>query len=180
METVRLFIGTYIDNRLILPHYDNIKKDFLEVCGGKWVEPENMHFTYKFIGDVFIPLAQAIKNTLKDTLKTYNNELKLQGMGSFPNQRTPKVLFIKIFNKDNLLRSIYRTIEAKMKPLGFEPEAGRFNPHLTLLRIKSYKSEEFSNLIEQYSTFDYGTMSSFKVSLIKSTLMRTGPIYEEY
>ena len=54
MKTHRLFLGTFIDQHIFKDIYDEIYNDFDGPEGGKWVEAQNLHFTYKFIGDVVL------------------------------------------------------------------------------------------------------------------------------
>ena len=51
MQTKRLFTGTYIDKEIFEDIYEDMLEDFKGITTGKWVEPENLHFTYHFIGD---------------------------------------------------------------------------------------------------------------------------------
>ena len=48
-NTIRLFTGTYVDDELFRYIYNDIKDDFAGATFGKWVEPDNLHFTYHFI-----------------------------------------------------------------------------------------------------------------------------------
>ena len=174
---MRLFTGTYIDREIFQYIYEDVKEDFRGASFGKWVEPENLHFTYHFIGDVADDRVDELKSSLADITVEYASFLKFRGIAVFPNLRRPRILHIPILNS-NLLQDIYENIRGVLDSLGFETEMKRFKPHLTLQRIKDVDNEKFRKAIEKYKDFDFGTMDAFKVSLIESKLTSRGPIYK--
>ena len=178
MRTKRIFIGTFISQDIFSNIYDVLKSDFAKATNGKWVEKENLHFTFKFLGDVDINIISQISSELVEELKLYNCELTFKGLSCFPNIRQPKVLFSKIFTNKELINSIYNRIEQKLLDFGFEAEKRRFDPHLTLQRIKQYDNKLFPDIISKYANEVFGTMSSFEVVMIESELTRSGPIYK--
>lgn len=177
MQKQRLFIGTSIDKSLFEFIYDDIKDDFYNACAGKWVEPENLHFTFKFLGDVNADLTPKIKHALDAYLSTFDSELLFKGLGAFPNTKRPRVLFASFSNPGALVFQLHKNIDRRLQEFGFGKEKKPFNPHLTLRRIKSFNQPEFSGMIEKYREIDFGIMNSFSVDLIESKLTRTGPIY---
>ena len=173
----RLFIGTHVDDSLFEFLYKGIQDDFNPVCTGKWVENENLHFTYKFLGDVEEKKISEILSLLKEELNTFNSSLIFKGFGCFPDMQRPNVLFCKIFNPDKQLFKLQESIENKLESLGFEKERRRFKAHLTLRRIKT-STRNFENILSYYKDFEIGEMLSFSVNLIESKLTAQGPIYK--
>lgn len=177
MTTKRLFTGTYI-------RFDGIEKRYLELrdafdgsSTGKWVEPENLHFTYQFIGDFEINRLKSLKSDLYPICKNYDNELQFIGASVFPDLRQPRVLHIGITDKAGVLNDIHANLDEQLKKYGYIPEKRKFIPHVTLQRIKEINKDKFMRNIENLKEFQFGNQSQFKVSLIESELTSKGPIY---
>jgi len=175
-KTIRLFTGTYVDSDIFRFIYDDIKDDFRAVSFGKWVESENLHFTYHFIGDIPLSNLDELKDNLSGITIEYPDLLKLKGLKAFPNLKRPRVLHIPVYN-NGILQEIYTNIGNVLDTLGYEVEKRKFKPHLTLQRIKDFDSEKFLEVVDKYKEYEFGVMSGFKVSLIKSKLTRQGPVY---
>ena len=178
MESKRIFIGTYIDPSIFEFIYDDIKEDFKNASFGKWVEFENLHFTYKFLGDTSISLLKQIQDDLSEILVTYNKLIQIKGIGAFPDLRKPKVLVANIYSQNNILQDISSKIDKILLNHNIKPEDREFKPHLTLQRIKSTDRLNFKEVIAKYIDYDFGEMTSFSVKIIESVLTSKGPIYK--
>ncbi|MFC2129907.1 RNA 2',3'-cyclic phosphodiesterase [Bacteroidota bacterium] len=176
MSKKRLFIGTFIDTSLLESLYKEIKEDFNNACTGKWVETENLHFTYKFLGAVEENNIPEITESIRDFLKTYYSNLTLKDLGVFPNPNRPSVLFAKIFNPDNVITDNQKLIDIELAKFGFEKEKRKYTPHLTLRRIKTSTSY-FKDILNDYRNIDIGTMTKFSINLVESRLTNQGPVY---
>ena len=179
MKTLRIFTGTYTDPEIFRYLYHDLQKEFKPVADGNWVEPDNLHFTYKFIGDFNSALINQLKVELGSTLGEFEEEIELRGLDCFPNLDVPRVLHIGIYDKSGVLEKIYNKIESVACHHGVARERHSFSPHLTLMRIKSIKRDKFHAKLEEFKDRSFGTMSKFKVSLIESKLYPTGPLYRE-
>jgi 2'-5' RNA ligase len=177
MAFKRLFIGTFIDNTLFKPYWDELQLEFNKVLKGKWTEIENLHFTYKFLGNVDEEKIPEIKRYIYRSLKEIDSTIKIGGLGYFPLKGEPQVLFSKIHNSDKSIFSHFNNIENGLKKIGFKPESKKFFPHITLIRIKSLSSE-FNEIFQEHKDLQFGLMKSFKINLIESTLTQNGPIYK--
>lgn len=183
----RIFIGTFIDESIFknnsdannpdFKSYDSIIDDFKNVCCGKWVERENLHFTYKFLGDTEERLIPNIKLAMSEILCEHNFNVELTGLGVFPKPAKPNVLFAKLIDKDKKLKNLHNEIENTMKKFGFEAEERRFTPHLTLMRIKSSLQPDFQDILNKYKKMHFASLDLLKVYLIESKLYKTGPVY---
>jgi len=178
MDSIRLFLGTYADFDILEDDYTDLLENFKYSCFGKWVEPENLHFTYHFIGEVPFSTANNIKAALKDYLREYRSTLVFEGLGCFPDSRQPKVMHINIMNNDKMLQKIHKATEEILKRFGYKPENRPFHPHLTLVRIKDINHELFRQSFGKYKDYYFGEMDSFKVCLLESKLTPRGPVYK--
>jgi len=154
----------------------------------KLVEPQNLHMTVKFLGNIEEPLAPKIYNILKDEIndklfqnKTY--EFKLKGTGQF---RKYSVLWIKLEGDIQFLQKIKDNIEALLnQKLKIEKDKRtKFTPHLTIGRLKpnkiNYKNfESFKKLIYEHKNYEFGLFKIRDVKLKKSDLTPKGPIYSD-
>lgn len=173
----RLFIGTYVNNDMFEYQLNEIKDDFKPYVFGKWVEHNNLHFTYKFLGDVEDDKVVEIKDSLKELLITYESPLEFSTLGAFPNKFKPRVLFAGMYNPGGQIFKIQKEIENKMQNFGFEKEKKKFKPHITLCRIKEVKDSP-ADLFDDYRDRQFGVMPEFSVNLIESELSRSGPVYK--
>lgn len=143
----------------------------------KWVRPDNIHLTLKFLGNIsddkLTPVKEIIANIAKE-FKTF--EVNLTELGFFPNSRKPRVLFIAT-SKSEKLKAIADSLEEGLAKIGFVKE-GRFKSHLTLARIKSL--ENISHLNKKITSLRI--QASFKIdqiTLYQSKLTSSGPVYEK-
>ena len=176
METKRLFLGTFVDNTLFAPVINNIVDDFSPVCTGKWTEIENLHFTYKFLGNVDVEKIPDIIGLLKPILREFKSVLTIKGIGCFPHPNNPKTLFVKVFNNERNIFKSFNKIERDMESLGIQKEKRKFQPHVSLLRIKKY-DEKFIDVLNNYKDLNIGLMNKFKIHLVESKLTNEKPIY---
>lgn len=177
MKTKRLFIGTPVNKDIFEYILPEIKEEFTNMVKGKWVELHNLHFTYKFLGDVEISKIDKIKIQIAKELNNYNSELLFNNLDAFPNTNKPRVIFAKIFNPDKKIFQIKNNIENKLSQIGFEKESKRFVPHLTLCRVK-YVDTNPENIFDDYQ-ISFGKMNSFGVYLYESILTQKGPVYKK-
>lgn len=142
--------------------------------GIKWVAPEALHLTLKFLGSITNEQKLQIEKKLHE-LSSQGRSLtfRLGDINTFPNLSRPRVIYIECLETDsNHIFGLQRKIADKMRTLEFEPEKREWKPHITLGRVKSpdnklppinkakYFQREF-----RVDTFD----------LMSSVLKREGP-----
>jgi 2'-5' RNA ligase len=144
----------------------------------KLVEPENIHITVKFLGDTDENYIDTIEQSIKESvllIKPFS--ITLKGTGVFPNQNYIKVIWIGIIDDGNI-ETIARAIDEKLTPLGFKKENRGFSPHLTVGRLKTARNKnQLLKVIENYSAMEFTIQHVQSITLKKSELTPTGPIY---
>jgi len=176
----RIFIGSFIKIPSFTADYIQIKKDFDKVTSGKWIPEENFHITFRFIGETTLTQIESIKNAFSDyTDKEIPANINFKGIGVFPDLYRPRVLFIKIEDSSGILREIKKDVDNRLAELGYSPENRLFIPHLTLRRIKSYKSKLLKELIHHYRSISFGVQKNVKLDIIESILKPSGAIYKK-
>jgi 2'-5' RNA ligase len=145
----------------------------------KWIKPQGMHLTLKFLGEINTDKVPEIENILRAISKKYDSfSLKFKGTGSFPpGMKNPRVLWIGI-EEQEILTALQAQLEAELEKLGFPRERRKFHAHLTLGRVKSlFNIKETLSLLEKYRDKNFGEMKADKISFIQSTLKPTGAEY---
>lgn len=145
----------------------------------KWVNPKNIHLTLKFLGDTDEKLVEPIKKAIEETALRHNKiESTINSVGVFPNLNRPRVIWAGLSEGFEELKSLARDTENEMARLGFEKERRPFKSHLTLGRVKDGSGlQELTGAIKNYE-FMPQKMTFDRIILFKSTLTRSGPIYD--
>ena len=114
----------------------------------RWVRPEGMHLTLKFLGNTQADLIPTLDQHLGPVFsKLETVRLDVGRVGAFPHLRKPRVIWAGLEDKSGLLVPLVGKLEEQLAVLGFKKEKRPFSPHLTLGRVKSTKN--ISDLIEE-------------------------------
>ena len=109
---------------------DNLKPGREKIV--KWINPNSIHLTLKFLGNIpetkIVDITQSITQA---SALTYQFELELQGLGAFPNIRSPRVVWVGVSGDIPSVVSLQRKVDQSLVPLGFSPEKREFSPHMT-------------------------------------------------
>ena len=106
-------------------------------AAGRWIKPEGIHLTLKFLGDVDTRrLPDLYGATDRACASQAPFEVQVAGLGCFPNVRRPRVVWVGIVDQSGLLAALQRDIERACAALGYAPEERAFTPHLTLARVR--------------------------------------------
>ncbi len=145
----------------------------------KWVGPENLHVTLKFLGDIS-------ENDLKDVFSAVDKAATLhepfvvdvETLGVFPHWRAPRVVWVGCGEGKNEIVSLQKDVDKCLAEVGFDMEKRPFNPHLTLGRIKlpadGYGLFEAAGRMLDTT---YGFMDVDNITVFMSELKRSGPVY---
>ena len=169
---MRLFIAVEIDETLRSKIAD-VQKQLAEDAL-KLVEPENLHVTLKFIGEVPDEKAAEIAGRLKAvTMAPF--EVRIGGIGAFPNENYVRVVWIGL---EGALAELAARVEASLEGLDYiKKDRYEFSSHLTIARVKT-RSKYLSQRLQGLKDLEIGTQLAERFFLVKSTLTPQGPIYE--
>jgi 2'-5' RNA ligase len=143
----------------------------------RWVRQENLHLTLKFIGEVATNRLDGIVAALSAVRSGRQAELQFRGLGFFPDEKRPRVLWAGIDASPNLA-AIAGDIERQLEPLGFPREKRAFTPHLTLARLEPPGiSEGLRAAVRENGERDLGAMRAGEFHLIESKLKPSGAEY---
>jgi 2'-5' RNA ligase len=145
-------------------------------CGGmKAVEPENIHLTLKFLGEVGPQKAKDAAAALK-RVEIRRFRIEVAGLGAFPNPGRPKVLWAGLREGAKEASGLHDSIEAALSGFGFEREE-RFHPHITLARVKGETDAMALAEAIQAGGQPCGGFEARSFDLMESRLGPGGPAY---
>jgi len=103
----------------------------------KWVKPDNIHLTIKFLGDIAEDLIKPISMELDRTLERFQElDLGVTGLGVFPGMRRPRVVWAGLEGETRELVEMARSVDAMCERFGIRRDRRPFSPHITLGRLK--------------------------------------------
>lgn len=144
----------------------------------KWVEPENMHLTLKFLGETDEKKIPEINLALQQAVAvSVPFSLKISNTGIFGSRYDPKVIWFGI-EKHPELEKLAQNIFGGLQLCGWQPDRQNFVPHLTIGRIKELNDKQlFQKTISHYHTLEIQEEKVSEVVLYESILKREGPQY---
>jgi RNA 2',3'-cyclic 3'-phosphodiesterase len=177
-ESVRAFLAFDLENQAVKQNLAHMQAQAVKTGADlKLVEPENIHMTIRFLGDISLSLADKIYLEMqKVSFKSF--PVQLTGLGVFPNLNFPKVLWAGIALGAEQLQNVFTQIEPRLQALGLPPEKNAFSPHLTIARVRSPKNKvELAQLVTKNAQYNFGSVEAKCFKLKRSELTPKGPIY---
>jgi 2'-5' RNA ligase len=149
--------------------------------GVSWTRGENLHVTLRFLGNVLKERCEALARDLSAVASRNESfELKVQGIGSFPNVRRPRVLWAGVHDELKLIGRLHQEVSAATAPFTSEPMERNFSGHITLARIKHLPRKDEKRLLDflhDNRTREFGTWHCSKFLLMRSELSAEGSHY---
>ncbi|MCR4399105.1 MAG: RNA 2',3'-cyclic phosphodiesterase [Firmicutes bacterium] len=147
----------------------------------KWVEPHNLHFTLKFLGDVPERKLGAVGRAVSRGVSGFPRfEVVMGGVGTFPPGKPPRVVWLGVRGGRDTLADLAAAVDRELVREGFPAEKRAFAPHLTLGRVRIPTGDPaLSAAIGALAPVEVGPVWMERVCLMKSTLTPSGPIYGE-
>ena len=143
----------------------------------QWSPPANLHITTKFIGEWPAERIPELAAALDRMEKTGPLEAAVRGLGWFPNPHNPRVLFAGIQAGPELAELHSRT-DAACAALGIPAETKKFNPHLTLARVRTQEGlAEVRRRIAALPETDFGVFTAQSFHLYESASGPSGTVY---
>ncbi|MFL7837718.1 MAG: RNA 2',3'-cyclic phosphodiesterase [Candidatus Promineifilaceae bacterium] len=176
-ETIRTFIAIHLPQEV---------KDYLgeltdNLAGQvprhsvRWVKPDRMHLTLRFIGETeknLLPMVAKALDEVAAGQRPFN--LNLEGFGCFPNCKRPRVLWAGLGGDVDSAGQLKNDIDAALIPLGWDKEDRPFQPHLTAGRVKDSQAIAGQRWPDKLKVLPIPVNSIY---LIESELTPNGPIY---
>ncbi len=160
---IRTFISIPIQ---VNDRISELLDDLSEVRNVRVPPAEQVHMTLCFIGDVDTRLIGVIRKCVEDTIKDlHKSDLELEGIGTFPVRKEPRVVWIDV-KTSFPLKELAENIKSRLKEEGIAHDDKPFVPHVTVGRISGRTN--IDNIIEKYSDCRFGVMDFDSVKIMKS------------
>jgi len=179
---MRCFIAIDIDEK-IRTAIDNLQQDLagaVDIKKGdvKWVKPQRMHLTLKFLGEVkdkrIIDVCRAVEEVVG---RHAGFELDIKNVGYFGG-KSARVLWAGTGDGSDNLGRLQKDIEKQLALAGWDEEKREFAGHLTLCRVRNSKAGvKLAQISEDYKDLRLGTIRADSVSVYQSQLKPAGPVY---
>ena len=175
---IRTFIAIKISNS-IRERIGEFQSRLRQIRGNvKWVRPKSIHITLKFLGDVEEGRIEQISQLVEKAADGVGSfTISVGGVGAFPNERHPRVLWIGVDEGSDILSDLASRIDMALSQLGFEKEKRKYSAHLTIGRVRSPKGIESTIKTMISEGFQQESFEVDEIDVMKSQLHPTG---EEY
>ncbi len=178
---IRTFIAVEIPEKIISSIdrvQESIKNYGFKI---KWVRPERIHLTLKFLGNIEAADTENVGRALCEAAGTIPPmSLQAKGIGVFPGIRRPRVVWVGITGQLETLGRLQKTLDENLAAIGFPKEKRPFKGHLTLGRIqKKIDTKRFIEALDTFKKFETETFTADRVVLYQSELKASGAVYTE-
>ncbi len=186
MSLVRTFVGIHLDDAL-RDRIEGLTDELRRRPGGqaaRWTPKANIHLTLKFLGDVESNALPAVSAAVERAAAPFSPfTIEVADLGCFPNTRRPNIVWAGVRGDLATLRALQEAIEQALAPLGHPRERHPYSPHLTIgrvnRRVSAAESLALGQTIAVYGPISLGEMCVSHVSLVRSDLRPTGPLYTD-
>ena len=180
-DTVRTFLAVDISDAVRRRTTELIGQ--LDAAGAdvKWVESHNRHLTLKFLDEVPLREIPRISEALERAVVDHKAfEIEVHGAGAFPHPGRPRTVWVGVQYGREQLADLAGAIDKALAKLGYRKESRRFEPHLTIGRVRGSGPTvgELGRLLKQHAEFDAGRCRIDEVIVFSSQLTSEGPVYE--
>ncbi|CAO3408066.1 RNA 2',3'-cyclic phosphodiesterase [Azospirillum largimobile] len=146
------------------------------VPGARWTEPENLHLTLRFIGEVPEDQAMDIDAALAE-IHAPAFPLSLDGVGVFGTGRKARVLWAGV-ERNEALAHLQAKVESALVRCGLPAEERKYSPHVTLARLRDAPADRIGRFLSDRGLFRAGPMPVEHLTLYRSHLGNGGAVYE--
>jgi 2'-5' RNA ligase len=177
-DSIRSFLAFDIESDTVLNKLAAAQKLLVQTGADlKLVEPQNIHITVRFLGNITPAMAEKTFEEMK-RIQFIPFNVKINGLGAFPDPRYPRIVWAGIANGADQLKCVFSQLEPRLCSLGFTPDAKGFSPHLTIARVRSGRNkQQLNKFITENADYEFGAVNAKCLRLKKSDLTPRGPIY---
>lgn len=180
MPRIRTFIGIHVGEEIRARLVSLQEQLAIIESDVKWVEPENLHLTLLFLGEVdqreTIDICRAAQKAIQDMPAFV---VSVEAVGCFPNIRRPRTLWVGVGKGADEVCAVHDAIEKPLLEMGnYRRETRGYTPHVTLGRVKSvHPNDELAKTLQKHQTWSAGEVSVDDVCVMSSVLGSEGPTY---
>lgn len=175
----RLFVSVDLDG--LADEVRAIQEPLADLPGVDPVDPEGVHVTLKFLGEVDESRASELTDALGRAVESVGVgpfEAVFEGYGVFPSLGYISVVWVGVGAGSEELARLHEAIERETTTLGFDPEEHDFTPHATVARVRDARSKSEVRELVREEDPALGRLRVEEVRLTESALSADGPVYE--
>jgi 2'-5' RNA ligase len=178
-QTIRAFIAFELP-AAVISLLDNLQQGLKSLrLNARWVRPQNIHLTLKFLGNIDPGDIGIIGGAMADAVGDCAPlTLSVGGLGFFPGIKRPRVVWVGLGGEITALQNLQRNLDDRLAGVGFAKEKKSFTGHLTLGRFKGASNREtIRQIMSDYSDVAGADFTANRIILFKSDLQPSGAVY---
>ena len=180
-QTIRSFIAIELPD-VVIALLDKVQQDLSSLrLRARWVRPQNIHLTLKFLGNINPGDIEKIGSAMTDAAKgcaPFN--LTVGGIGVFPGPKRPRVIWVGFGGDLTVLLGLQHDLEDRLAAIGFAKENRPYQAHLTLGRIRgAVNRATIRQIMQEYSDLGGLAFTSDRIILFRSDLKPSGAVYSQ-
>jgi 2'-5' RNA ligase len=178
MANIRTFIGVIATDRVNRNVTNVVQKLTATQADYRWVDPENLHVTLNFAGNIVDTEVLEFCNLIKSAVKDFPPfEMSLQGVSAFPSTDNPRTIWIGVDEGAEVLKTLYKKLEDVLHHWGVNKDRNEYVPHMTLGRIQrgGRWNDSLLTSMHRLRNHDGGICDVDKVIVFSSYLDKSGP-----
>lgn len=180
-QTIRSFIAFELP-AAVISLLDHMQQELKSLrLKARWVRPENIHLTLKFLGNINPADIENIGGAMADAAAECTPfAMTVDGIGFFPGIKRPRIIWVGLGGATAVLLELQHNLEDRLATVGFAKENRSFKAHLTLGRIRqAVDPNTLGRAIEDYSDFGRQQFIADRIILFKSDLKPSGAVYSK-
>lgn len=176
---LRLFLALELSGQQKHLLHDLQSKLKINLNGVRWVRPENMHLTVKYLGDTAEDLLETLKLDITEAMKTIEQfSIKYGECGVFPSPQKARVIWVGLKEGNAETLNLHEKVENTVIKLGLAPERRAYKPHLTLGRVRYQLSPPaVESMVAENILFETDCAIVDGLVLFQSHLTKQGATY---
>ncbi len=179
-DTLRAFIAFRLPDSVV-SHIRTLQADLKArpALRLKWVRPESVHLTLKFLGNIRTDTVPAIADAMAGTAAAWTPlSLSARGLGAFPTPRKTRVVWLGLTGDTHPLIELRQDLDRRLEPLGFPRETRPFKAHLTMGRARGkVDPHHLAAAIAAAAASASPTFTADRLVLFKSDLNPAGAVH---
>jgi 2'-5' RNA ligase len=146
------------------------------IRGIKWQKTCQMHLTLRFLGETSPKELPELIAGLQ-SIQRAPFSLQIEGVGVFPGERSPRVIWAGVRKSQQLLE-LQQRVETSCQKAGFDAERRPFKPHITFGRVKKASRKRIKYLIESDQARSLSQQTHVeRFNLYRSELNKNGAVH---
>jgi 2'-5' RNA ligase len=175
----RLFVSVDLDG--LADDVRRVQEPLADLPGVDTVDPEGVHVTLKFLGDVEVSRLPGVIDAVTEAVEAAGVgpfEAAFEGYGVFPSLDYIRVVWVGVGEGSAELARLHEAVERETTAIGFDPEEHDFTPHATVARVRDARSKSEVGDLVRGTDPTLGRLRIEEIRLTESTLTDDGPVYE--